>query len=64
MPNGVKYFADPMNAMKSYKKNKFNEKNRTPDQPNGYGLGVIYELMFQKPLENAPLTLEHKPRYS
>ncbi|EJK64049.1 hypothetical protein THAOC_15253 [Thalassiosira oceanica] len=53
MPEGVKYFADPMNAIKGYKKNAFNEKNRTRNQPDGYGLGVVYELMFQKRLKNA-----------
>ena len=31
MPEGVKYFADPMGAIKNYKRNPFNESKRTTD---------------------------------
>ena len=53
MPEGVKYFADPMGAIKNYKRNPFHESKRTTDMPSGYGLGTIYELMFKVPLLNA-----------
>ena len=51
MPRWVKYFGDPMCAM-SYKRNKLNESKRTQDVPLGYGLGVVYEILFQERFVN------------
>ena len=47
MPDGVMYFADPMIAIKGYKRNELNEAKRRPGTPLGYGLGIIYEYMFE-----------------
>ena len=53
MPDGVLYFADPMIAINGYKRNVLNESKSLTGTPLGYGLGVIYEIMFDEPLAGA-----------
>ena len=53
MPDGVMYFADPMIAISGYKRNELNETKRRPGTPLGYGLGVVYEYMFEERLVGA-----------
>jgi len=45
MPQGLKYFHDPIIALK-YKRNPFHESKRQQDVPVGYGIGTIYSIMY------------------
>lgn len=53
MPRWVKYFGDPMVAIKVYKRNRFNNSKRKAEVPEGYGLGLVYEVIFGQELDNA-----------
>ena len=53
MPQWVKYFGDPMVAIKEYKRNQFNNTKRKPNVLEGCGLGLVYEIIFGQPLDNA-----------
>lgn len=52
MPQGLKYFADPIRAIKDYKTNKLNESKRQQDVPLGYGIGTVYTIMFNEMFTN------------
>ena len=52
MPRGVVWFGDPMVAISGYKENLFNNKWREPGVPEGYGLDMLYKIIFGEPLQN------------
>ena len=52
MPHWVKYFGDPMLAVWKYRKNALNKSKRAPGMPLGYGIAVIYSIMFGEMFRN------------
>ena len=53
MPCGIQYFGDHMTAISGYKTNLYNNKRQTDGIPEGYGLGMMYEIIFGEELEDA-----------
>ena len=53
MPHGIIYFGDPMTAIGGYKMNIYNNKWRTNGIPKGYGLSMVYEIIFREKMDNA-----------
>jgi len=53
MPRGLVYFGDPMTAISGYKTNKYNNTKRGPGIPEGYGLAMVYRIIFGEELDDA-----------
>ena len=49
----MKYFDNLMKAMTQYKSNALHESKRKVGIPVGYGLCILYEIIFVRPLINA-----------
>lgn len=52
MPQGLKYFTNPIKEIKNYKTNKLNESKRQQDVLRRHGIGTVHAILFDEMFTN------------